>query len=81
MQYPKDFTAAAEIVEKDDHVVIAEGINELKRLKEENEMLERMMAPQMKVIKSRGFYTRHVRGRDERTSKRKAQKSARKANR
>lgn len=81
MQDPKDFQEVVPAAEKDANEVIAEGITELKRLKEENEMLERMMAPQMKVIKSRGFFTRHIRSRAERTSKRKAQKAARKANR
>jgi len=80
MQDPKDYSEVVPAVEKDAQTVMAEGM-ELRRLKEENEMLERMMAPQMKVIKSRGFFTRHVRSRAERTSKRKAQKAARKANR
>jgi hypothetical protein len=81
MQDPKDYSEVVPAVEKDAQTVMAEGMAELRRLKEENEMLERMMAPQMKVIKSRGFFTRHVRSRAERTSKRKAQKAARKANR
>lgn len=67
--------------QKDNNTVIAEGIEHLAQLKAQNDALERMVNPKITLIKSRGFYTRHVRSRAERTKTRKAQKAARRANR
>jgi len=82
MQDPKDYSEIVPAAERDVNELVNEGIKHLEQLRAQNDMVERMLTPpKIVLIKSRGFYTRHVRSRKERVSSRKAQKAARKANR
>jgi len=83
MQDPKEFQEPKpeERAVREPAELIAEGIETLERLRAQNDAVERILKPKITMINSRGFYTRHVRSRDERAAQRKAQKKARKANR